>query len=102
MTSLGQCIITDKDSNFIKNWCPISLLSVIYKMASDSIAERLKQSLENVISESQTGFIKGRFIGNSTRQVGKLVVACHWWAVYSTEPLRTVCTDFLCPSNYPS
>ena len=35
-------------------------------------------------------------------QVGKLVVPCRWSAVYSTEPLRTVCTDFLCPSNYPS
>ena len=35
-------------------------------------------------------------------QVGKLVVACRWSAVYSTEPYRTVCTGFLCPSNYPS
>ena len=32
-------------------------------------------------------------------QVGKLVVACRWSAVYSTEPWRTVCTGFLCPSN---
>ena len=35
-------------------------------------------------------------------QVGKLVVACHWSAVYSTEPWQTICTGFLCPSNYPS
>ena len=35
-------------------------------------------------------------------QVGKLVVACRWSAVYSTEPWCTVCTGFLCPSNYPS
>ena len=34
--------------------------------------------------------------------VGKLVVACRWSALYSTEPWRTVCTGFLCPSNYPS
>ena len=31
--------------------------------------------------------------------VGKLVVAYQWWAVYSTEPLSTVCTGFLCPQN---
>ena len=37
-----------------------------------------------------------------TNQVGKLVVACRWSAVYSTEPYWTVCTGFLCPSNYPS
>ena len=35
-------------------------------------------------------------------QVGKLVVACRLSAVYSTELWRTVCTGFLCPSNYPS
>ena len=35
-------------------------------------------------------------------QVGKLVEACCWSAVYSTEPLPTVCTGFLCPSNDPS
>ena len=35
-------------------------------------------------------------------QVGKLVVACCWSAVYSTETWRTVCTGFLRPSNYPS
>ena len=34
-------------------------------------------------------------------QVGKLVFACRLSAVYSTEPWPTVCTGFLCPSNYP-
>ena len=32
--------------------------------------------------------------------VGELVVACHWLAVYSTEPWPTVHTGFLCHSNY--
>ena len=35
-------------------------------------------------------------------QVGKLVVACRWPPVYSTEPWPTVCAGFLCPSNYLS
>ena len=35
-------------------------------------------------------------------QVGKLVVAYRWSAVYSTEPWPTVCTGFLCLPNYPS
>ena len=63
--SMRQCIITclpkpDKDRSFIKNWGPISLLSIIYKLASAAIAERLKPSLDQLISECQTGFIKGR------------------------------------------
>ena len=48
-TSLRQVIITclpkdNKDRKYIKN-CPISLLSVIYKMASTAIANRLKPYL---------------------------------------------------------
>ena len=35
-------------------------------------------------------------------QVGKLVVACRWLSVDSTEPLKTVCTGFLCPPYYQS
>ena len=35
-------------------------------------------------------------------QVEKLVVACRCSAVYNTEPWWTVCTGFLCHSNYPS
>ena len=70
-TSMRQAIITcipkgNKDRQFIKNWCPISLLSVIYKLASAVIAERLKPFLRNIISEHQSGFIPGRCIGDCT------------------------------------
>ena len=56
-SSLRQVIITclpkdNKDRKYIKNWRPISLLSVIYKMASTAIANRLKPYLNNVISNS--------------------------------------------------
>ena len=36
-------------------------------MATNAIACRLKKILPDLISQSQTGFIKGRFIGESTR-----------------------------------
>ena len=38
-------------------------------MASASIAARLKTVLNKLISTSQTGFIEGRFIGESTRLI---------------------------------
>ena len=45
-----------------KNWRPISLLNVIYKLASAVISNRLKKVLDNVINENQNGFIAGRLL----------------------------------------
>ena len=57
----------DKPKQFLKNWRPITLLNVIYKTASGCIAERIKSVLTKLISEDQTGFINGRYIGENTR-----------------------------------
>ena len=50
----------------MKNWRPITLLNVIYKIASGCIAERIKSVLTKLISEDQRGFINGRYIGENT------------------------------------
>ena len=73
-TTMRTCIISclpkgDKPRQFLKNWRPISLLSVIYKLASTVISNRLKNVLDILISNAQTGFLKGRFIGDGTRLV---------------------------------
>ena len=72
--SLRTCVISclpkgDKPRKFLKNWRPISLLSVLYKIASTAIANRLKTVLIKLISDTQSGFISGRFIGENTRLV---------------------------------
>ena len=72
--SLRQSIINcipkgNKNRECLKNWRPISLLSVLYKLLSSAIAERLKTVLDKLVSKCQTGFIKGRFIGESTRLI---------------------------------
>lgn len=51
----------------LKNWRPITLLNTVYKIASGSIANRIKRVLNKLISTDQTGFIEGRFIGENTR-----------------------------------
>ena len=73
-TTLRHGLITclpkgQKPREFIKNWRPITLLSVVYKIASAAIANRLKPILEKIIPNNQTGFLKGRNISDCTRLV---------------------------------
>ena len=61
--SQKQGIITllpksDKDLSYLKNWRPITLLTVDYKILSSVLAMRLKSNLSDIIHEDQTGFIK--------------------------------------------
>lgn len=57
----------NKPREHLKNWRPISLLNVTYKILSGTIASRIRASLNNIIHEDQRGFLQGRFIGDNTR-----------------------------------
>ena len=58
----------NKDMLYIYNWRPITLLNLDYKILSKVLALRLQNSLEKLISESQTGFMKGRNIKYNVRK----------------------------------
>ena len=62
-----------KQSVLTCHWRPLSMLSVIYKLASAAIANRIKPHLNLLISDEQTGFVPNRFIGESTRLVYDLM-----------------------------
>ena len=53
----------------LKKWRPISLLNVIYKLASAVISNRIKKALDIIINENQKGFIAGRFLGENIRLI---------------------------------
>ena len=63
----------DKPRQYLKNWRPITLLNVDYKILSACLANRMKCVLPQLISDSQTGFLKGRFIGENTRLVYDMI-----------------------------
>ena len=59
----------NKNRHFLKNWRPISLLNVVYKLASSVIANRIKTVLDSLILEDQKGFMSGRFIGENIKLI---------------------------------
>jgi hypothetical protein len=59
----------NKAKQFVKNWRPITLLNTVYTIAAGCIANRIKLTLDKLINQDQTGFIKGRPIGENTRLI---------------------------------
>ena len=51
----------------IKLYRPITLLNVSYKIIASAVANKIRTVLPAVIDKDQTGFMKGRFIGDNTR-----------------------------------
>ena len=79
--TMRQCVISclpkgNKDRSNLRNWRPISLLSVLYKIISAAVANRLKTILDVLVDKTQTGFIQGRYIGYSTRLVYDIMHHC--------------------------
>ena len=62
-----------KDTLLIKNWRPITLLNKDYKLATKSIAKRMCKVLPNIINEDQTGFLRGRYIGENIFKITNLM-----------------------------
>ena len=63
----------DRDSYYLKNYRPISLLTVDYKILAKTIANRLKKCLSYLIHPDQSGFLKGRNIGNNVRLITDMI-----------------------------
>ena len=58
-----------KPRQYLQNWRPITLLNVDYKVLSTVIANRMKKVLPEIISDSQKGFLKDRYIGENIQTV---------------------------------
>ena len=58
-----------KDAMYIKNYRPITLLNVDYKILSKVLASRIKKVLGKIVHYDQVGYIKDRNIGEAVRLV---------------------------------
>ena len=57
----------NKNLQHLKNWRPISLLNVSYKIASTCISNRLKSYLHKIINFSQKSYLNGRNINDNLK-----------------------------------
>jgi len=63
----------DRDRRYIKNWRPISLLTVDVKIASKTRAIRLANVLPEIIQVDQYAYVKGRMIFDSVRTIDDIM-----------------------------
>ena len=63
----------DAELTLMKNWRPLTLLNCDYKIPSKAIASRIKTFLPKLISDDQTGFIKGRCISENKRLLDSVI-----------------------------
>ena len=62
-----------KDKIYLKNWRPISLMNVDAKLASKSLALRVRKVLTSLIKADQTAYVKDRYIGESVRLINDML-----------------------------
>ena len=58
-----------KDTQYLKNCRPATLLNVDYKIDTKTIALCIEKVLPHLDNPTQTGYVKGRFIGESIRLI---------------------------------
>ena len=62
-----------KNRLLLKNWRPISLLNTDYKILTKCLSHRIQDVLPSIINSDQTGYIKGRYIGENIRTISDLI-----------------------------
>ena len=65
-----------KDSRYLKNLRPLTMLNVDYKIIEKILAMRLDRVLPTVINRDQTGFMKNRRISTNIRRVLDILQHC--------------------------
>ena len=72
----GVITLVPKDNSCLSelsNWRPITLLKLDYKITSNIIAKRVENILPRMIHPDQTGFVKGRYIGQNVRLINDIL-----------------------------
>ena len=79
-----------KNVKYVKNFRPISLLTVDCKMITKMIAMRINEVIDSIIGPQQTGYVPGRYIGVNLRKLIDIML----YLEREEIPALLVCIDF--------
>lgn len=71
--SLISLIHKKNDRSDLRNYRPISLSNVDYKILALTLANRVHNVLPNIVSAEQTAYVKKRFIGENIRHIQDVI-----------------------------
>ena len=80
----------NKDKTLLDNLRPISLLNVDYKILTKTLVKRLEKVLPTIINPDQTGYVKGRFIGENVRLIRDIM----FFTEHTKKPGIAIFLDF--------
>ena len=63
----------DENLTKLKNWRPISLLNIDYKILFEVLARRMEKVLPKLAHSDQTGFVNGIYIGQNIRLLNDIM-----------------------------
>ena len=71
--SVMSLIYKKDDEDDIRNYRPISLTNVDYRIFAFTLAERMQKVLGDIVSNDQTAYLKVRYMGTNIRLVGDII-----------------------------
>ena len=78
------------DKSILANYRPLSITNCDYKILTFVLANRLQNVIKKLISIDQSGYIKSRYIGYSTRLVNDIIEYCESF----NQKGAIICLDF--------
>ena len=88
----------DKNPFLLKNWRPLTLLNLDYKIIAKLLAARIKKTLHDIIDVQQTGFMEKRQISENIRKTMDIVAYANEkkkrWVIISVDFEK--CFDRIC------
>ena len=89
-TSVLSLIYKKGDKKELKNYRPLSLSNTDYKIIATVMSERLHRVIDKLVSYDQSGYIRGRNITTSVRQILDIYEHCE----HTNSPGAILCIDF--------